>query len=47
MRTAPPSISERDFQAQVVAEPVGVTPEGRAAVLAAMQQLAAGKGLPS
>jgi len=28
-------------------EPIGVSPEGRAKVLAAMQQLAAGKGLPS
>ena len=28
-------------------EPIGVTPEGRAKVQAAMQQLAAGKGLPS
>jgi len=28
-------------------EPIGVSPEGRAAVLAAMQQLSAGKGLPS
>ena len=29
------------------AEPIGVSPEGRAAVLAAMQQLSASKGLPS
>jgi len=28
-------------------EPIGVSPKGRAKVLAAMQQLAAGKGLPS